>query len=272
MYSKNFSLNITWSILVSIPQWIFYLISQADTHYGAPPEALKTAYYASWEHEILVELSKALDTASYDRRWIFPLLHAEIQVEVPALRCSALPHTLAYDFWALSPFARFPFVRVIGDDTRNRKEPFLSSRQHLHPREDEGMSERGKERTRASFSLSPLGRLDFWVLTDVPCPYFGISALNSPDRSVYVLPGPTYLPGPNCLVLETGFVFLLHLSYIHRHFPNKFSCLHLLTGYFPNIIPCPHLPREATWLPPECQVALNLVMSRARFLLSKLFL
>ena len=155
MYSTNFSLNITWSILASIPQWIFYLISQADTHYGAPPEALKTAYYASWEHEILVELSKALDTASYDRRWIFPLLHAEIQVEVPALRCSALPHSLAYDFWALSPFARFPFVRVIGDDTRNRKEPFLSSRQHLHPRT--------KERRP----------LDFWVLTDVPCQYFG---------------------------------------------------------------------------------------------------
>ena len=44
MYSTNFSLNITWSILDSIPQWIFYLISQADTHYGAPPEPLKAAY------------------------------------------------------------------------------------------------------------------------------------------------------------------------------------------------------------------------------------
>ena len=47
MYSTNFSLNITWSILASIPQWIFYLISQADTHYGTPPEALKTAYNAA---------------------------------------------------------------------------------------------------------------------------------------------------------------------------------------------------------------------------------
>ena len=45
MYCTNFSLNITWSILASIPQWIFYLISQADTHYGAPPDPLKTAHY-----------------------------------------------------------------------------------------------------------------------------------------------------------------------------------------------------------------------------------
>ena len=40
-------------------------------------------------------------------------------------------------------------------------------------------------------------------------------------------------------------MFLLHLSYIHRHFPNKFSCLHLLTSSFPNKNPCPHLPIEA---------------------------
>ena len=40
--------------------------------------------------------------------------------------------------------------------------------------------------------------------------------------AVDLLPSPTYLPGPNCLVLETGYVFLLHLSYIHRHFPNSF--------------------------------------------------
>ena len=44
MYSTNFSLNITWRTLASRPQWIFYLISQADTHYGAPPEPLKAAY------------------------------------------------------------------------------------------------------------------------------------------------------------------------------------------------------------------------------------
>ena len=62
-----------------------------------------------------------------------------------------------------------------------------------------------------------------------------------------LLPGPTYFPGPNCLVLETGYVFLLHLSYTHRHFPNKLLCLHLLTGCFPNKNPCPHLPIEADW-------------------------
>ena len=44
MYSTKLSLNITWSILASIPQWIFSLKSHADSHYGAPPEALKTAY------------------------------------------------------------------------------------------------------------------------------------------------------------------------------------------------------------------------------------
>ena len=65
------------------------------------------------------------------------------------------------------------------------------------------------------------------------------------NRSVCLLPGPTYFPGPNCLVLETGYVFLLHLSYTHRHFPNKLLCLHLLTGCFPNKNPCPHLPTEA---------------------------
>ena len=68
---------------------------------------------------------------------------------------------------------------------------------------------------------------------------------NRTDRSVYLLPGPAYFPGPNCMVLETGYVFLLHLSYTHRHFPNKLLCLHLLTGCFPNKNPCRHLPIEA---------------------------
>ena len=63
--------------------------------------------------------------------------------------------------------------------------------------------------------------------------------------AVDLLPSPTYLPGPNCLVLETGYVFLLHLSYTHRHFPNKLLCLHLLTGCFPNKNPCRHLLIEA---------------------------
>ena len=60
-----------------------------------------------------------------------------------------------------------------------------------------------------------------------------------------MLPGPTYLPGPNCLVLETGYVFLLHLSYTHRHFPNKLLCLHLLTCSMCPKNPCPHLSIEA---------------------------
>ena len=52
---------------------------------------------------------------------------------------------------------------------------------------------------------------------------------------------------------ETGYMFLLHLSCIHRHFTNLFPCHHLPTGYFPNKVPCPQLPSEFSYVPPECQ-------------------
>ena len=48
--------------------------------------------------------------------------------------------------------------------------------------------------------------------------------------------------------LETGYMFLLHLSCIHHHFTNEFPCLHLLTGCFTNKEPCPHLSSEFSYV------------------------
>ena len=70
----------------------------------------------------------------------------------------------------------------------------------------------------------------------------GSSLLRRRKRSGLVTWLPIFLPSCAKLLSGDRLRVSASLSCIHRHLTNWFLCLHLLTGYFPNKVPCPHLP------------------------------
>ena len=75
------------------------------------------------------------------------------------------------------------------------------------------------------------------------------------DQACSVLSGlgicfPALLTFPGQTAWFWRFCVSASLNYIHRHFTNKFPCLHLLTGCFTNKVPCPHLAAQAATTQP----------------------